>query len=266
MSDGSDGIEAVDTIQKAKNKAMANDILEGKIKLNDEFLLRKPFISVVCIYPDGTAQDEIHNFIAAIPLHDDIEIVMVGNVQSNEEKCYLDWREGRITNAFHEVTEFEFDRCRNVAKSIARGEWIISLDLDEKLLTTGAKLVDSLKLVPPNVDSLRVTNVSLKTTTKDGIPESFAGLAIRIFRNLNYINFEGRCHEVVNHTVARTAQSHFIIQHSGYLCSGEALMRKLERNLLLLCKEVIDPRNNQTRQTALKYICMTGRDLAPAFT
>jgi len=165
----------------------------GKINDKDDFFNRKPYVSIVCIYPDGTAQEDIHEFLMALPVHDDIEIVMVGNVVSNEDKAYLDWREGRITNAFHECINFEFDTCRNVAKSIARGEWIISLDLDEKLLTTGKKLVDSLKIVPANVDSLRVTNVSLKTTTPDGIPEAFAGRAIRIFRNLPYINFEGRC-------------------------------------------------------------------------
>ena len=251
-----------DALLKVKEKALAQD----KITANDSFLNRVPFISIVCIYPDGTAQEDIHGYITKLPVHDDIEIVMVGNVQSDENKAYLDWREGRITNAFHEITEFEFDTCRNVAKSIARGEWIVSLDLDEVLLIGGQKLVDSLKLVPPNVDSLRVTNVSLKTTTAGGIPEAFAGHAIRIFRNVDYIEWQGRCHEVVSHTVARTAQSHILIQHSGYLCSGEDLLRKLERNLLLLCKEVLEPRNDQTRQTALKYICMTGRDLAPAFT
>lgn len=258
--------DSVNEVETALLKAKQTAIDTDKIAANDAFLYRTPFVSIVCIYPDGTAQEEIHAFIAKLPVHDDIEIVMVGNVQSTENKAYLDWREGRITNAFHEITEFEFDTCRNVAKSIARGQWIISLDLDEALLISGQKLVDSLKLVPKNVDSLRVTNVSLKTTANNGIPEAYAGHAIRIFRNVDYIEWQGRCHEVVSHTVARTAQSHFIIQHSGYLCSGEGLMRKLERNLLLLCKEVLEPRNDQTRQTALKYICMTGRDLAPAFT
>ena len=81
------------------------------------------------------------------------------------------------------MTEFEFDTCRNAAKHAARGEWIVSLDLDEKLLVTGQKLVDSLKLVPKNVDSLRVANVSLKTSNVEGIPEAYTGLAVRIFRN-----------------------------------------------------------------------------------
>lgn len=249
-------------LAQIKQAKLDND----KITVNDSFLNTRPFVSIVCIYPDGMEQEDIHKFITKLPVHDSIEVVLVGNSLSDESGFFIDWREGRITSARHEVTEFEFDTCRNAAKRIARGEWIISLDLDEALLVGGQKLVDSLKLVPKNVDSLRVTNVSLKTTTAGGIPEAFAGHAIRIFRNVDYIEWQGRCHEVVSHTVARTAQSHILIQHSGYLCSGEDLLRKLERNLLLLCKEVLAPRNDQTRQTALKYICMTGRDLAPAFT
>lgn len=241
---------------------------ESGVQLNtDAFADRKPLVSIVAIYPDGTPQEDVHSFIQALPQHSDIEVVLCCNsIVEGEESIYYDWREGRITSLIHDINEFEFDTCRNAAKSAARGEWIVSLDLDEKLLVTGTKLVDSLRLVPKNVDSLRVANVSLKTTNVEGTPEAYTGLMIKIFRNLDYIEWQGRCHEVVNHTVARTAQSHFIVQHSGYLTSGENLLRKLERNLLLLCKEVLEPRNEQTRQTALKYICMTGRDLAPAFT
>jgi len=232
---------------------------------NDDFLLKQPFVSIVAIYPDGTPQEEIQKFILALPSHEDIEFVLVANSVAEEEKYTIGWREGRITSAIHDVPEFEFDTCRNTALHIARGEWIVSLDLDEKLLTTGQKLVDSLRVVPANVDSLRVTNVSLKTTNGN-TPEAYASGQIRIFRKNNYIRWQGRCHETLEYTVAKTAQSYFIIQHLGYLTSGENLLRKLERNLLLLCKEVLAPRTEQTKRIALKYICMTGRDLAPAFT
>ncbi len=223
----------------------------------DFFAARKPILSIVAICPDENESSEFYRFIDWLPVHEDVEVILCRNTQGEKESFVIDRKEGTLISALHTVPEFEFDHCRNVAKSIARGEWILSLDLDERILTPIDELLGTLKNIPIQVDGVRNILISADTIKQQPIYDVHAINAIRIFRNRDYIKFEGRVHELVSGTLAHAMQTDIVIHHYGYIASDDVFYQKLKRNFDLLVKELTSPRTQATYNNAYENMLKT---------
>jgi glycosyltransferase involved in cell wall biosynthesis/cytochrome c-type biogenesis protein CcmH/NrfG len=124
----------------------------------------------------------------------------------------------------------DFAAARNYALEQARGEWILSIDADERLLTPH-ELRALLDTAPAEVGGFLLQCRS--AAEGGGVATT---LVLRLFRRHPDIRFRGRIHEQVTVAEAgyRILPSAVVLWHEGY-AQGEAVLRaKHERNLRLL--------------------------------
>lgn len=135
----------------------------------------------------------------------------------------------------------DFAAARNFALARATGDWIVFPDADEGFLhpenvrTTISWLVDC----APAADAIMLTRVNIDPETGQ-----FQGndRAVRIFRNLPEIRYEGRIHETIAHAGRKLRiyqdEGALSMYHTGY---AEAVgMQKTERNFRLLQQEIAE--------------------------
>ncbi|GBD07708.1 SPBc2 prophage-derived glycosyltransferase SunS [bacterium HR21] len=132
----------------------------------------------------------------------------------------------------------DFAAARNVALHHAQGEWILSLDADERLLTPEV-LRQSLEDVPPDVGGMLVRCLSPFEGTISEV------LLLRLFRRHERIRFRGRIHEQVTVAEAgyRIAPSPVTLWHEGY-SHPETLVQKHKRNRHLLLRALEEEPKN----------------------
>lgn len=125
----------------------------------------------------------------------------------------------------------DFAEARNKALDLARGEWILYIDADERLASSGRKGVEQLLVDAPEI-AFRI----LLRPIRDVTPY----LEYRLWRNDPRIRFEGTIHERVVpsiHEVADLEQrpvsdcQQLLLEHVGY--EGDQTRKHL-RNLPLL--------------------------------
>ncbi len=134
---------------------------------------------------------------------------------------------------------FNFSNVRNYAKSIAKGDWIISLDADERLLTD-PKALESL---PMSVGGVYMLNASFSASTGTWSTSAM----LRAFRNDPRLAWRFGVHEQILPSILdagyETLHSDMIIQHSGYN-DGEDVARKLRRNINIMYQDLAKAPNN----------------------
>lgn len=133
----------------------------------------------------------------------------------------------------------DFSEARNYALSLVQGSWVLFLDADEELIIPQKDVC--LKTICEKTDT-DAFSVPIRNFHQDG---SFdVHYAVRLFRKLPGIRFEGRAHEVVDTWLIRFGRkiisAPFIINHYGYAISQEDLRRKLLRNLESLQRQLAE--------------------------
>ena len=126
----------------------------------------------------------------------------------------------------------DFSAARNHAIDLATGNWILYIDADERLRTTG-------RLAPKLADP-RMIACTVRFFPRSGCT---AYREHRLFRRRREIRFEGAMHESVTPSIARVlasgetfiGSSEAVIEHLGYDDNQE---HKRERNLRLLRKQI----------------------------
>ncbi len=134
-----------------------------------------------------------------------------------------------------------FSDARNFSLSRASGDWIIYLDADERLNTMGFRNVLRQLAQNPNADAYtcQIRNLSLQD---DGFFKNSIGYAVRFFKNMPGISFEGAIHEQIIPSLkrckARILGAPFVIDHLGYHQDPKNWQKKLERNLKISLEEI----------------------------
>jgi len=118
--------------------------------------------------------------------------------------------------------DFDFSRARNEAKAYCAGEWLLSIDCDERLVLAG-DLERFLKDAPKCVHGVLIE-------TDEG-----EYVAARIVPNVPGFHWVGRVHEMPE----PTGEGRMVPREVAYIVHLDPLKRKdsLERNLALLMQE-----------------------------
>ncbi len=148
---------------------------------------------------------------------------------------------GDKVKIFHFTWNNNFSDARNFSLSKASGKWILYLDADERLNTMGLKNILKQLAKNPKVDAYvcQIRNLSMQN---NGFFKNSIGYAVRFFRYMPGILFEGAVHEQIIPSLkrqnARIVGAPFIIDHLGYHLDQKSWQKKLERNLKISLEEI----------------------------
>lgn len=128
----------------------------------------------------------------------------------------------------------DFSESRNFALSHCRYPWILSIDADEYLENLNIPLEH---LANQKIGGFQTSIINFLSDDPNG--EKSEHKYTRLFRNHKKIRFEGRIHEQISESIAKTGfdilQSSTKIYHTGYINTSH---EKKQRNKDLLEKEI----------------------------
>ncbi len=135
----------------------------------------------------------------------------------------------------------DFSEAKNAALAKATGEWVFFLDADERVdpESTG-------RIVSAMSGDADAYFVKIESEVRSGAGRTYVNLHQRLFRNNRGIRYEGAVHEQVDSSLKRIGAnvkpSGIVLKHTGYGLSRDEMRPKLERNLDILNRMVLqDP-------------------------
>jgi hypothetical protein len=195
-------------------------------------------ISFVVLWHDGDKQ-YLKGLMESLPKN--CELILVKTAEGEPRVKFFG---SKIVNDVlvceYEINYKELDlgHFRNVAKSYASCEWIISLDADERISISQAD-IDLINKQPENVGGILVNLISYTVNEAKGVINTIQ--PVRIFRNK--FNWKYLIHEQILESITKggymVRPSDIMIRHVGY-AKPEIQAQKLKRNLPLLCKQILE--------------------------
>ena len=225
------------------------DFIDEKIPLerDETVVISKPLLSICTISSTKDKKERLKIFLENLPKAPEIELIFVETISRE----YLDEIPNKVIREdirfrqaeyYYYTNIMEFDEARNYAKSLATGDWIMVLDMDEYLPSILIpSLLDILNRYK-NSDYLAV-NIGVASSGRNFKTHTYERIhteALRIFKNLPLIKFYGHIHETIVHCIPedRIIHSGLTINHFGYDVEKEDIMAKFDRNLKGLCKTI----------------------------
>jgi len=190
----------------------------------------KPLLTA-CLIARNEAENIEHCLASLKPVVDEIVLVDTG---STDETVDIARRYG--ARVYHQPWEDDFSAPRNRGLEEARGEWILVIDADERLVPVDRKFLRRLLRQTPYEGFFITVNNILEP---EKAPEVSAPV-FRLFRNRPWYRFSGRVHEQILPAIYRAggqvAHLDLNLEHIGY--TREKQREKRGRNLRLLEREV----------------------------
>jgi glycosyltransferase involved in cell wall biosynthesis len=129
----------------------------------------------------------------------------------------------------------DFAAARNAALRLCRGDWVLSLDADERLMSCQAEKFEALMEDP------KVGAYTLLIEGDHHFPEGVVrqvNAYPRLFRCRPSIRFQGKVHEQIAPSVLaagfQVQSTSIVIEHLGYKESWQKIQEKCHRNLNIL--------------------------------
>lgn len=215
--------------------------------------------SVVIIFNEA---DQKHITECIDSIAPEAEIIVVKTVPHTIDECFesgylwsIDSDLKNITRGLkHTYAEYhfrddigdgiinDFSDARNKAKSLATREWILSIDADERIVSAQHQLInETIETVTDDIGGFITGNVSNIPTVKDG-NKMYRGITrqVRLFRNVQGIDWEGNAHETVELTLQsagyKVKEIELTLFHIGYEVSQQSLFKKMQRNMQRMLK------------------------------
>lgn len=208
-------------------------------------------LSIVVIYNDNDAH-YLEGLAATLPIGDDIEVnlvyskpirwqeMLVYKAQHTKYNTILESKGLKEGINYYEMNwnkdkPIRFNDLRNTAQTTAKGEWILFLDPDERLVSFQFSTLENIlhtefdgaffnMYAPIRADGSTSGSVSLYRT-------------LRLYRNKGY-EWVNPLHESIYKDMinkkANITDTHILIVHEGYLAKAESLNNRSKRNLDIL--------------------------------
>lgn len=144
------------------------------------------------------------------------------------------------------IDKFSFSNAKNELIKVATRDWIINLDVDERMILENDEY-KTMSMLKPEVGGIFVTLVSYIYPATNDNEDVKATRQIRIFRNHNGFQFKGTVHEDISQSIItkgfKLLASGILIKHRGYEGQDRIdFLRKLARNNAYLFKDLaIEP-------------------------
>lgn len=149
--------------------------------------------------------------------------------------------------------EFHFANARNVALKHSTRKWIFWLDIDDRLNPSDFPAFNDLKGLAAGIGGVECGTYGFSMPfNEDEKGEYYNSPHVRIFRRDSGALWQYGIHEQIGAAITRQGykivQMPIGIEHLGYQCSKAEYVKKLERNVSLLLRElqgrVTDPEYN----------------------
>jgi hypothetical protein len=225
-------------------------------------------LSVAIIHSEEDGRTYLPECLASLPVS--AEVVLVETAEAHDS-----WNHGDIVPLrresdvrsfrwYYERGRFSFAEARNVARAQCVGDWILSIDADERLLPwQHEQLLEALEGAGAEVGGIITAVCGWSPIPPDGKPRNDgsgrydATPVMRLFRNDARITWKGSCHEQILPSIVEAglvvADSPFILHHVGYEVEVPKLIGKARRNLALLARDhAEDPNDVETFRWLLR--------------
>ncbi|MCO5250817.1 MAG: tetratricopeptide repeat protein [Candidatus Kapabacteria bacterium] len=162
-------------------------------------------------------------------------------------------------DVYFKLWDDDFSSARNFALAHVFSDWILTIDTDEIL----SKFDVGEFLDYANDPQIGGINVIIKNMLGDGLESKHR--YTRIFRNKNYIRFEGKIHEQINQSIVNNdlqiIESNIEITHYGYEKNDKI---KNDRNIKLLQNELDENPQDDFARYHLAQSLFNAKDIEKA--
>lgn len=189
-------------------------------------------VSVVAIMKNEEAN--IHDFLKCCQFADEIVINDTGSTDNSPDIAAEDPKVALIQTTW----EDDFSKARNEALDFASSDFIVWLDLDDRV---SEEMGEAIKAIADQFEG-KNSAFTFQIACKMGEGEErLRFLQHRMFSNYIGIKFKGKIHETIHKDIEEKCDfigeaSQVIIEHVGY---DDPILKKLkaERNLMMLLNE-----------------------------
>lgn len=155
---------------------------------------------------------------------------------------------------------FHFGKARNVALQHSTRDWVLWLDIDDRVKGDW-DLLQELANVPAGVAGIYCGLAGYQLLPADAEGSNFyTAEQLRIFRRYSGLQWTGWVHEQILPSILSngytTSKMPLLIEHLGYAVDSAAMLEKYKRNMeLLLCE--VTTNTGKDRRFYLKYLAGT---------
>ena len=178
-----------------------------------------------------------------------VDEMIVVDTGSTDETAEIAARHGARVLSFPWTDDF--GAARNHGLMHCRGDWILSLDADERL-DPGTKLYVRQAAATPNVDLWYLRLLNLYPDGESGAEVRL----VRLFRRTPGMHYVGRIHEQLMQNLddAVAGHSQALIHHDGYNPAVMEKKQKIARNMRLLELGLKDTENEGSPMLRSSYL------------
>ncbi len=262
-------INASSNYRSSQLKSVLREISSSPDRENNETV--RPILSIVTIYDDDNERNWMESYLMNLPVCEtgEIEVILCKTFKGSSDRAFT-LQENTVRNGM-KITycatcydEWSFADVRNAAKTVARGDWILSLDTDEYIVQNQiGDLLNQISNASETIGAVMVTILSHHFEYRDNPISAFR--AIRLFRNCANIYWQCRVHETIDFSLLQTGHqvgdSTITVFHEGYDIPQEGLRNKLERNLELLMLDFNRNTTDKIKHYITEYVKRTVRHL-----
>lgn len=240
-----------------------------------DLLTEQPFtnLSINCIVKHDQPQEDIRQFLDQLPRGYEVVMIVTKPIALEESQ---DWQQDYVEPMIEQQQpdgngvlkmlrwnywgEFHFGNARNVALAHSTRDWVLWLDIDDRI-KGGWDLLQELANVPAGVAGVfcGVAGFQLLPANSEG-SNFYTAEQLRIFRRYSCLQWAGWVHEQILPSILgagyTTTKMPLLIEHLGYAVDTAAMLEKYRRNMELLLLEVTTNKGKD-RRFYLKYLAGT---------
>lgn len=198
---------------------------------------------------------KVKELIDTLPNNCEVVIVVNEQGQEYEETAIEQYTDdcGRVVKmVVWKYKLFSFAQARNIAIDNSTREWILAVDSDERLWCNNKDWFSQLSKVPLSIGGMLVGQIGC--SLPEGRPNEqgyYAIETLRLFRRHNDIRWIGYAHEQIQPSLDEVgylvSKSELLLLHIGYNINSEQRIKKLERNVTLLNRQLAVYPNQHTQ-------------------